>query len=44
MALQSIESLILLTDCCPHVHLSADRGKRSASMFKDDVWSARRVP
>ena len=38
-ALQPIEGLGLPTDFWPYFHLSADRGERSSSEFRRDMWS-----
>ena len=35
---QSAEGQFLQTDCWPHFHLPADRGKSSSGHFRDDVW------
>jgi hypothetical protein len=34
----------LQTKYWPHFQLSTDRGERSSSQFKGDLWSAYRVP
>ena len=43
LAQHSIEGQNLLTECCSHIHLSADRGEQSSSQFRHNLWSARRV-
>ena len=41
IAQHSIQGQALPTDCYSHVHLSADRGERSSSYFRGDMWSER---
>ena len=43
MVQQSIEDQDLPTNCWLYVHLSADSGERTRSLFRADVWSAGRV-
>ena len=44
MMQQSIDGQGLPIHCWPLIHLSADRGERSSSQFRGNVWSAFQVP